>query len=174
MADGQQSPLANALTHANRRVRFAALRAILTLDPPSPFPGSSRVPEVLSWFADGVGERRAMVAMPTNLMSTDVAGMLSAHGLEGEATNHGREAIDRARELADLEMIFVDMDIAMPDVRQVLYELRTRPETGQIAIALLAADGRLPAAQRLAGEHERVVAISRPHTAEASAGSSKH
>ena len=166
-ADGHPSPLANALTHADRRVRFAGLRAILTLDPPSPFPGSSRVPEALSWFASGVGEHRAMVAMPTNLMATDVAGMLSAHGLEGEATNHGREAIDRARELADLEMIFVDMAIAMPDVRQVLYELRTSAETGQIPIALLAADGRLPAAQRLADEHERVIAISRPHTAEA-------
>jgi CheY-like chemotaxis protein len=164
--NSQPSPLANALTHANRRVRFAALQAILVLDPRLPFPGSSRVPEALAWFAKGAGVRRAVVAMPTNLMATDVAGMLSAHGLEAEATNHGREAIDLARELADLELIFVDMDLSGPDVRQVLYELRTAPETGQIPIALLAADGQLPAAQRLADEHERVLAAPRPHTVE--------
>ena len=42
----------------NRRVRFAALRAIMTLDPKSPYPGSSRVPEAFAWFAGGTGERR--------------------------------------------------------------------------------------------------------------------
>jgi CheY-like chemotaxis protein len=166
VADGQLSPLATALDHADRRVRFAALRAIMALDPSSPFPGSSRVPVALAWFAGGTDERRAVVAMPTNFMATDVAGMLATHGLEGEATNHGREAIDRARGLADVEMIFVDMDIAKPDVRQVLYELRIRPETGQVPIALLAADGRLLAAQRLAAEHERIIAVPRPHTPE--------
>jgi CheY-like chemotaxis protein len=164
--DGQPSPLANALTDADRRVRFAALRAIIALDPPSPFPGSSRVPEAVAWFAGSTGERRAIVAMPTNVMATDVAGMLAAHEFEADAINSGREAIDRARELADLEMIFVDMDIAGPDIRQVLYELRTAPETGEAPIALLAADGRLPAAKRLASEHERVIAIPRPHTTE--------
>jgi CheY-like chemotaxis protein len=142
------------------------LQAIMALDPPSPFPGSSRVPEALAWFAGSTGERRAIVAMPTNLMATDVAGMLAAHGFEADATNTGRETIDRARELADLEMIFVDMGIAGPDIRQVLYELRTAPETGEVPIALLAADGRLSAAKRLAGEHERVIAIPRPHTTE--------
>jgi CheY-like chemotaxis protein len=165
-SSGDPSPLANALTHANRGVRFAALQSIMALDPRSPFPGSSRVPKVLAWFAKGAGERRAVVAMPTNLMATDLAGMLSARGLEADATNHGRAAIDRARDLADLEMIFVDMDLAGPDVRQVLYELRTAPETGQVPIALLAADGRLTAARRLAGEHDRVISVPRPHTAE--------
>jgi CheY-like chemotaxis protein len=164
--DGQPSALAGALADGNRRVRFAALEAVMAIDPQSPFPGSSRVPEALAWFAGGAGERRAVVAMPTNLLATDVAGMLAAHNFEADAINHGRDAIDRSRALADLEMIFVDMGIAEPDVRQVMYELRTSPETGKIPVALFAADGRLPAAQRLAGEHKRVVAAPRPHTAD--------
>jgi hypothetical protein len=49
--DAQPSPLANALGSSNRRVRFAALRAIMALDPAAPYPGSSRVPEALVWFA---------------------------------------------------------------------------------------------------------------------------
>jgi hypothetical protein len=164
--DGRPSPLVDSLLHPDRRVRFAGLRAIMALNPARPYPGSSRVSEALAWFAAATGQRRALVAMPTNLMATDLAGMLAAHGIDGEATNRGRDAVDLARELADLEMIFVDMDILVPDVRQVLYELRIQAETGQTPIAILAADGRLEAAQRLASEHERVLAVSRPHSPE--------
>jgi CheY-like chemotaxis protein len=164
--DGQPSPLANALTHPVRSVRFAALRAIMSIDPTSPYPGSSRVPQALAWFASGRGERRALVAMPTNADATNLAGMLAAHGLTADATNRGRDAINLARQTADLEVILVDMNILLPEIRQVLYELRIHPETGDAPIAILAADGRLAAAQRLAGEHHRVVAVPRPHTAE--------
>ena len=65
-ADGKPSPLADALTSPNRRVRFAALKAIMALNPATPYPGSSRVPDALAWFAGSTGERQAVVAMPTN------------------------------------------------------------------------------------------------------------
>jgi hypothetical protein len=165
--DGQPSPLARALAHPDRRVRFAALRAIMAIEPTSPYPGSSRLPEVLAWFARGTAERRALVAMPTNLAATDLAGMLAAHQLDAEATNRGRDAVEMAGEVADLDMIFVDMDILAPGIRQVLFELRTtNPATGRTPIAILAADGRLEAAEGLAGEHDRMIAVPRPHSPE--------
>jgi hypothetical protein len=164
--DAQPSPLANSLGDPSRRVRFAALEAIMSLDPPSPYPGSSRVPAALTWFAGSAGERQALVAMPTLAASSNLAGMLAAHDLYGQATNRGRDAVDMARDLADLEMIFVDMDIQAPGIRQVVYELRIGATTGEVPIALLAAEGRLVAAQRLAAEHQRVIAVSRPHSKE--------
>jgi hypothetical protein len=164
--DGQPSPLADALVHPNRGVRFAALRTIMSLDPKSPYPGSSRVPESLAWFAGGTGDHTALVAMPTNLAASDVAGMLTAHGLDAEATNRGRDAVSLARQMADLEMILVDTDIRAPNIREVLYELRVSPTTGEIPIGLLAPEGQLEMAERLAEEHERVFAVSRPHSAE--------
>ncbi len=165
-ADGHPSPLANALTNSNRRIRFAALRAILAIDPASPYPGSSRLPEMLVWFAASSGTRRALVAMPTAVRATDLASARVAAGLEAEAANQGTEAVQLARRMADLEMILVDMDIQSPGIRQVVYELRIHPTTGGIPIALLAAEGRFTNAQRLAAEHERVIAVSRPHSAE--------
>jgi hypothetical protein len=63
-------------------------------------------------------------------------------------------------------MIFVDMDILLPDVRQVLYELRTDAATAQIPVAILAADGRFQAASRLSGEHDLTIATPRPHSPE--------
>ena len=61
--------------------------------------------------------------MPTDA-ATDLAGMLAAHGLEAERPTAAARPSICAREAADLEMIFVDMNILVPDVRQVVYELR--------------------------------------------------
>ena len=47
-----------------------------------------------------------------------------------------------ARAMPDLELVLVDMNILVPDIRQALYELRISPTTGDVPIALLAADGR--------------------------------
>lgn len=165
-ADAKPSPLASALASPNPRVRFAALKAMMALNPAAPYPGSSRVPEALTWFAGCTGERRAVVAMPTNAAAGDLAGQLAADKLSAEPTNRGRDAVDIARTTPDLEAIFIDMNIIVPGIRQALYELRISPTTGDVPIALLAADGRLEAAQRLAAEHTRVIAVPRPHTAD--------
>jgi CheY-like chemotaxis protein len=154
------------MENPNRRVQFAALTAIMAIDPPSPYPGSSHVTESLAHFAGSTGERRAVVAMPTNAAASDLAGMLAAHGVVAEATNRGRDAVDIALETSDLEMIFVDMDILVPSIRQVLYELRASGTTGQIPIAILAGDGQLEAAERLAEEHDRTIAVPRLHSKE--------
>src|SRR5262249_10884339 len=60
----------------------------------------------------------------------------------------------------------VDMDIILPNIREVLYQLRTNPTTGETPIAILAAEGRLEAAKKLAEEHQHVIAVSRPHSDE--------
>jgi CheY-like chemotaxis protein len=162
--DGKPSPLASALASPNRNVRFAALTAIMALDPTSPYPGSSRVPEALAWFAGSGDERRALVAMPTHAAATNLAGQLASLKLTAEATNNGRELLAMARDTTDVEAILVDMDILSPHIREVLYELRMNPTTGEVPIAILAAEGRLEAAKKLAEEHQRVIAVPRPHS----------
>jgi hypothetical protein len=165
-SDGKPSPLANALVSPNRRVRFAALTAIMMLDPPSPYPGSSRVPEALAWFAGSSDVRRVLVAMPTQADATDLAGQLASQKLTAEATNNGRELLALARDTTDVEAVLVDMDILLPHIREVLYQLRMNPTTGEVPIAILAAEGRLEAAKRLTEEHQRVIAVPRPHSGE--------
>jgi hypothetical protein len=166
-AHGRPSPLAAALESPDRRVRFAALAAIMAIDPRTPYPGASRVPDTLAWFAGSTGERQAVVAMPTIARAGDLAGQLAAHQLVATAANRGRDAVDLARSMPELELVLIDMNILLPEIRQAVYELRISPTTGDIPIALLAADGRFDAAQRLAAEHTRVLAFSRPHTPEA-------
>lgn len=164
--DGKPSPLASALVSPNRSVRFAALAAIMALDPASPYPGSSRVPEALAWFANSGAESRALIAMPTIAAATDLAGQLVPHKFIAEATNNGRELLAMARDTTDVEAILVDMDILSPHIREVLYELRMNPTTGEVPVAITATEGRLEAAKRLTEEHQRVIAVPRPHSDE--------
>jgi CheY-like chemotaxis protein len=165
-SDGKPSPLADALASPNRNVRFAALTAIMALDPQSPYPGSSRVPDALAWFANSGADRRALVAMPTAAAASDLAGQLAPHQFVAESTNSGRELINMARTMTDVDLILVDMDIILPNIREVLYQLRTNPTTGETPIAILAAEGRLEAAKKLAEEHQHMIAVPRPHTDE--------
>jgi CheY-like chemotaxis protein len=165
-ADSRPSPLASALRNTNRHVRFAALRAIMTLGPKSPYPGSSRVPEALAWFAAGTGERRAVVAMRTAVAATELAGLMPSERLQPTAAATGREAVDLALTMPDLEMIFVDVNINDPDIRQVVYELRINPTTAEIPIAILAPTSRLADAEQIASEHSRVIAVPRIHSPE--------
>src|SRR5262249_50462530 len=140
--------------------------AIMSLDPPSPYPGSSRVPEALGWFAESGTERRALVAMPTTAAASDLAGRLAAHQLVAEPPNSGGQLINKAPTITQVRLILVDMDIILPNIREVLYQLRTNPTSGETPIAILAAEGRLEAAKKLAEEHQHVIAVPRPHTDE--------
>ena len=172
-ADGKPSSLAAALTSSNRQVRFAALTAIMSLDPSSPYPGSSSVPEALAWFANGGPDSRVLIAMPTTAAATDLAGQLANQKFVTDATNNGRELLVMARDTTDVDAILVDMDILAPQIREVLYQLRINPATGEVPIAILAADGRLDAAKRLAEEHQRVIGVPRPHGPEVLANTMK-
>src|SRR4029077_2754304 len=98
--------------------------------------------------------------------ATDLAGRLASQKYVAEATNSGRELLAMARDTTDVEAIFVDMDIIAPHIREVLYELRMNPATGEVPIAIMAAEGRLDAAKKLAEEHQRVIAVPRLHSDE--------
>jgi CheY-like chemotaxis protein len=159
-----EAPLAAALEFPDRRVRFAALESIMKLNPPLPFPGDSRVPAALGYFATGANERRAVVATPVAGMATTFAGRLAAMNIAAEPATRGAAAVRLAQQDADLEFILVDVDIDGPGIRDVLYALRTNAATGRIPIGLTATSERLDAAQRLAEEHTRVVAFPRPQS----------
>jgi CheY-like chemotaxis protein len=158
------APLADALNYPNRRVRFAALEAIMALDPPTPFPGASRVPTALGYFATGASQRRAVVAVPGANRAATLAGRLNGLGIEADPATRGGQAVAAAGHSADLEMVLVDVDVDGPGVRDVLYALRSEPATGQVPIGLLATSKRLDAAQRIASQHQRVVAFPRPQS----------
>ena len=151
-------------------VQFAALRAIMAIDPTSPYPGSSRLPEALAWFANAAGERRAVVAMPTDCGCVRPGRHACRAWPRGRAANRGRDAIDLAhrggRPRNDFRRHGHPGAGCPPGAVRIAIASQPRR---QIPIAILAADGRLPAASRLASEHNLTIAVA----AAALAGSSR-
>lgn len=165
-ADGKPSPLAQAVASPHPAVRWSALRAIKAMKPVAAFPGSSRVADALIRFAGGGATRLAVVATPNLERSATLGGYLASQGLEARVTNRGAEAVKLA-DAVDVELVLVDLAVLGPNVRETVFRLRRQPASGLVPIGLLAPDGRLGEAKRIAEDHEHVVAFPRPHSAEA-------
>lgn len=168
-ATGQPSALALALRSADERLRFAALEAIVRLDPLRPFPGSSLVPETLGYFATWQGAPLALTADVRLEQAREWAALLQQLGYEAEATNNGRDLFSMAVETADLELILLGMTLDRPTTALLLEELRRDARTANVPIALVATELTLPRARRLAEGDPLTKAILRPHSAEAAA-----
>lgn len=160
------APVAAALGSGDHAVRFAALRAIMQIDPQQPFPGSSGVPDALVFFATSAGEPAAVVAMPRLADASHVAGLLGGEGFDARATNRGAGALELIAQGPDVELVLVDLEIAAPYARETLFRLRRTAASAGLPIGLLAADGRLEGAKAVAAEFPATEAFPRPQTPE--------
>ena len=90
----EPTPLVEALRDPDRRVRMAAVAAIVRLQPAVGFAGSSRALEALCFFAAGGTGRRALVAGPNVDALREMAEMLSSLGYRDRLGAHagGRQS----------------------------------------------------------------------------------
>jgi len=161
------APLVQAAWHADRRVRFAAVEAILELEPTSAFPGSSRVMQALAFFAASGGAPRVMVAGPNTAETQRVGGYLVALSCKLDTAVTGREAIGKLLTSPDYELALVDAALERPTVDFLLQELRHDSRTANLPVGVIARSGQLKRADEIARRDPLAEAFSRPHTAEA-------
>ncbi len=105
------SPLVLALQDPDRRLRMAALRAIVRLRPTKAYAGSSYVPAALSFFAGSSGVRRAIVGAANVEQARDMAGTLTALGLQTDTAATGGELLRRLVRSPDYEAAWIDVSI---------------------------------------------------------------
>jgi len=163
----QPAPLVQATWHADRRVRFAAVEAILRLDPSRPFPGSSRVTEALLYFAASGGRPRALVAARRSEEAGRVGGYLAGLGYELDTATTARDAIRKLLSSPDYELALVDAGLQQPTVDFMLQQLRHDCRTAGLPVGVTARSGQLDRARHLVRRDPLAQAFSRPHTAEA-------
>ena len=172
---GKLSPLAQALESSHAAVRFAALEAVMTINPQASFPGSSRVADALTYFANATGERRVLVAAPQISRAANLAGYLAASGYAAMPVNRGSDTVTGAEATPDVELVLLDLATIRPSARETLFQLRRTPTTANLPVGLLAADGRYAEAQAIADDHNydshsgRVLVSARLHSVEATA-----
>lgn len=161
--DARQSPLAQALIHPDRRLRFAALEAVMRIAPQRSFPGASGVPPALWRFAAGAGAPQAVAASSVVTRASDWAGQLRALGYDATPAVTGREALKAAVLAPRLALVLVDSDVGRPLLREVLYQLRGNSATARVPVAILSSLPNLDRAQRLAANDPLLLAEVRPH-----------
>lgn len=165
--DGNSTPLAQAVAHGNRELKFAALEAIMKINPPTSYPGASYVPETLWLLAQGAGTPQAVIGAPVMAHANDWAGNLRGLGFEAIPTTTGIEIIEQATAAPRVAYVLVDSDIGRPLVRETIYQLRAQPRLARVPIAILMSNEDLLLGEQLAATDSRILAVSRPRSADA-------
>jgi hypothetical protein len=130
------SPLAAAANSYDARVRIAATRAILQINPPQGFPGSSAVPNSLALMATSRGVAKALIIHPRADLAEDWAGQLAELGYQSDIALNYQEAMARCNYATDYEIVFVHMALAI-GAEEMLHRWRCDPRVAQIPIALI-------------------------------------
>jgi hypothetical protein len=160
------SPLVMAVRDADRRLRMAAIAAIMRLQPARPYPGSSYVPESLGYFAASSGARRVLVASPHTETAMQMAGSLAAAGYQIDVATSGREVVRMAMASPDYEFVLIDMWTYEPTPDFVVQQLRHDYRSAGLRVGLLAREGFLARARQIADVDKLCLAFSRPRQPE--------
>ncbi|MBN1911371.1 MAG: hypothetical protein JW818_16630 [Pirellulales bacterium] len=159
----QPGPLAKAVRSPDRRVQFAAVGAIMRLQPTESFAGASIVPETLGFLATGTGARKALVAAPTQAEVQQVASLVIPLGYEVDTAVTGRETLAKLFSSADYEFVLVDALIDRPPLGMLIQQIRRDSRTGSLPVGVLMNDQTRDQARRAARNDDLVLAFSRPH-----------
>ncbi|MEX0714600.1 MAG: hypothetical protein WD278_19845, partial [Pirellulales bacterium] len=159
--------LVQAVRQPDRRLRFAALEAILRLKPVRPYPGSSYVIDSLGFFAASSGRPRALVAdaRPGELQFP--SGLLAELGYEVEATTSARQVLAIASSSPDFEVALIDMTLASPTSAQLIQQLRSDNRTAGLPVGILASSDQLERARELVRDLPLADVVVRPQDARA-------
>ena len=169
---GQPGPLASALVHPDRRVRFAAAQAILQIDPTFPYPGASLLIDELAYFASATATRRVLIADPRVQKSQTLAGLFAEIGFEADTVTTGENLLAAARTNPDYELLLIGDAISAPPLNELVQLLRRDWRTASIPVGIAAQEARIDYAKRLAETDPLTEAFPPPQSREGLASQS--
>jgi CheY-like chemotaxis protein len=156
-------PLVLAARHPDRRLRLAAVEAVMRLRPRDPFPGASYVCEAMGFIAASRGAKRVLVASPQREEAMRLSESLAKLGYETDHATTGRELLRKALQSPDYELVLVDAIVSYPTVDEVLQSLRRDGRTALVPVGVLASAGDLERAKHIVRNDPRAEAFPRPH-----------
>ena len=133
---GTPSPFIQATSAPDRRLRFAALTALLRLDPDKPFLGIGKVIDSLVQFTTSTGQKKLIVATPLLEDAMLLGNYFTKEGYFIVPAVSGSEVIRFAQNDADIEIVFAMENLLYPDIRTVIQVLGNDYRTADIAIAV--------------------------------------
>ena len=133
----QESPLARALSHTDRRVRFVAAMTILELAPRESFPGASRVMPTIAQAVKTAGIAQVLIAHPRLDEGQTLVGKLNELGYDGEVATTGRRLAHAAMAGTDYEFLLISDAIDGPPVKELVQWLRKDYRTARIPVGVM-------------------------------------
>ena len=134
-----RAALVRALEVPDAAVRFEAARTLALAAGDVPFPGSTRVVEVLLHAATATGEDVAVVAHHDAAVREQLATDLSRFGYRVERVATGREAILATRALADTVLVLVGARSVRPTPLETVQLIQRQP-VGDVPPVLVLVD----------------------------------
>ena len=162
--DGDRSPLAEALLHGDPRVRFAAVEAIVRIDPLGPYAGAADFWRELGRFARTTGARRVLVVHSHSTEADNLAGMANGQGFTAAAVATHQAAMKLATASPDIEAILVSDTVEL--WTELLQQIRRDPRTSRIPVGFIARSQSLLRAEQLARSDRLTVAYPLPYDPE--------
>lgn len=164
------SPLVQALLHPDRRLSFAALEAILQINPQTEFPGSSYVTRALDRLARNSGSPRAIVVDKQLVEAQRMAGILTSLGLEADVARTPQEFLKLAATRSDYQIGLIDVGLIDTNIEanELIQFVRQEGRCGNLPLGLVALpDTGGKYADNLAGQFPPAVTIFRPQNVDA-------
>lgn len=160
---GQTRPLAAALIHPNRRLRFAATQAIVQISPPESFNGASHLGQALEFFSGARGLRRVLIGHPRLDEASTLVGQLARMGFAADAVQTAKQLILKAQANPDYEFVLVSDAIGGLKPSLLVQQIRLNTHTADMPIGLLAVQNELETLQSEVEEDPLTMAFAWPY-----------
>lgn len=129
-------PVLNALMHPSRAVQFVAAETIVTIDPQTPFSGSSRVVQILAQNVNDSGQKMAIVVDPNRDRGSTIGGAISKLGFTQRITASGRDGFQMASLQGDASLVAIHVNCIDWELSQTLSNLKSDVRTAGLPIAI--------------------------------------
>lgn len=137
---GNYPALTLAILSGDRTVQFAALNAIISLDPKQAFAGASHAITLAVYLAGGTGQPTALIGHHRLGVARTYAATVASSGLQGESAMTGKELFKIATNNSDIEIILISDTITSPSFANLIQQLKADWRTRRIPVGLLFSD----------------------------------
>ncbi|HZZ82008.1 MAG TPA: hypothetical protein VFE62_26145 [Gemmataceae bacterium] len=158
---GQPRGIIKALYYPDRRVQFAAVRAMLKMPPTSSVPASSdRIVELSRRFVASTGTPKALVVQAPVGQEQPVREVVKGLGFEAVLANKSAVAVAKGRETADIDLVILHKGGGDADLPIAYSQMRKNFDVGGLPMLVVVDKAREKSAKKFTAGDPRVLVIT--------------
>jgi hypothetical protein len=158
---GQPRGIIKALYYPDRRVQFAAVRAMLKMPPTSSTPAASdRLVELSRRFVASTGTPKALVVQTPVGQEQPVRDVIKELGFDPVLARKSADAVAKGRETADIDLVILHKGGAAADLPIAYAQMRKNFDVGGLPMLIVVDKAREKAVKKFTANDPRVLVIT--------------